>query len=362
MSPRAWTGDSPAPSWRCEGAIAHRALVRYDAYNELSGQQSMSIALLDDERSGIVLSCIHHRDQARVYAKQVHGGQGGSWSSRPRRPRPCAWRSPRPPAASVSECLSENPSARVPMTADGGIPGSPDALQGRLPRSGGNLQRGGAAVQRRPGFGRACPAGDDLRHGHGASRRGGRVGDRPDRELARRLGQRHARSARRRGRGLQIVGETLLTVRHSLIAAQLVGVGGDRHGPLPSTGPRAVRTVPARRAPTRTGPAGQLDRGGGQRGRRGSAAPGWAALGTRLAAEIYGGTVVREGVQDRDDNETRFVWLGRRGEEPPRRHRCGIVRRPSTAGRPRWCSGAPGRIVPAGWCAAWTSSLAARST
>jgi Protein of unknown function (DUF4446) len=58
------------------GAIAHRALVRYDAYNELSGQQSMSIALLDEERSGIVLSCIHHRDQARVYAKQVHCGQG----------------------------------------------------------------------------------------------------------------------------------------------------------------------------------------------------------------------------------------------------------------------------------------------
>ncbi|HEV7163487.1 MAG TPA: DUF4446 family protein [Solirubrobacteraceae bacterium] len=58
------------------GTIAHRALVRYDAYNELSGQQSMSIALLDDEQSGIVLSCIHHRDQARVYGKQVHGGQG----------------------------------------------------------------------------------------------------------------------------------------------------------------------------------------------------------------------------------------------------------------------------------------------
>jgi hypothetical protein len=58
------------------GRIAHRALVRYDAYNELSGQQSMSIALLDDERSGIVLSCIHHRDQARVYGKQVHAGQG----------------------------------------------------------------------------------------------------------------------------------------------------------------------------------------------------------------------------------------------------------------------------------------------
>lgn len=58
------------------GSLAHRALVRYDAYNELSGQQSMSIALLDDAHSGIVLSCIHHRDQARVYAKQVHGGRG----------------------------------------------------------------------------------------------------------------------------------------------------------------------------------------------------------------------------------------------------------------------------------------------
>ena len=58
------------------GTIAHRSLVRYDAYNELSGRQSMSIALLDDERSGIVLSCIHHRDQARVYGKRVQEGRG----------------------------------------------------------------------------------------------------------------------------------------------------------------------------------------------------------------------------------------------------------------------------------------------
>ena len=61
---------------RLDGAIAHHALVRYDAYNELSGRQSMSIALLDAERSGIVISSIHHRDQARLYAKQVHAGRG----------------------------------------------------------------------------------------------------------------------------------------------------------------------------------------------------------------------------------------------------------------------------------------------
>jgi len=57
-------------------AIAHRSLVRYDAYNEMSGRQSMSIALLDASHSGIVLSSIHHRDQARLYAKQVRGGRG----------------------------------------------------------------------------------------------------------------------------------------------------------------------------------------------------------------------------------------------------------------------------------------------
>ena len=59
---------------RLDGALAHRAVVRYDAYNELSGRQSTSIALLDSRESGVVLSSIHHREQARVYVKQVQAG------------------------------------------------------------------------------------------------------------------------------------------------------------------------------------------------------------------------------------------------------------------------------------------------
>src|SRR6516225_8464878 len=35
----------------------------------------------------------------------------------------------------------------------------------------------------------------------------------------------------------------------------------------------------------------------------------WAALGTRLAAERFGCEVLRGGVEDLPDNETRFVWL-----------------------------------------------------
>jgi Protein of unknown function (DUF4446) len=61
---------------RLDGAIAYRALVRYDAYGELSGHQSTSLALLDAGHSGVVLSSIAHRDTARLYCKQVHAGQG----------------------------------------------------------------------------------------------------------------------------------------------------------------------------------------------------------------------------------------------------------------------------------------------
>lgn len=70
------TGRLDRAEQRLDGAIAYRAMVRYDAYNEMSGQQSTSIALLDAHRSGVVLSSIHHRDQARVYAKQVIDGKG----------------------------------------------------------------------------------------------------------------------------------------------------------------------------------------------------------------------------------------------------------------------------------------------
>jgi prephenate dehydratase len=41
----------------------------------------------------------------------------------------------------------------------------------------------------------------------------------------------------------------------------------------------------------------------------------WAALGTRLAADLYECTVLEDGVEDQAENETRFVWLAR-GDSP----------------------------------------------
>ena len=60
---------------RIDGCVAHTSLVRYDAYGEMSGRQSSSLALLDTRRTGVVVSSILHRDQARVYVKQVQEGE-----------------------------------------------------------------------------------------------------------------------------------------------------------------------------------------------------------------------------------------------------------------------------------------------
>ena len=135
------------------GVISHRALVRYDAYNELSGRQSISIALLDDERSGIVLSCIHHRDQARVYAKQMRAGRSERELS-PEEARPCGWRSPAATAKS-----------RLPQMA---APRGPRAAAARLSRPRGNVQRGGPPRERRPRCASSRWAlSTHLRHGDG---------------------------------------------------------------------------------------------------------------------------------------------------------------------------------------------------
>ncbi len=42
----------------------------------------------------------------------------------------------------------------------------------------------------------------------------------------------------------------------------------------------------------------------------------WAAIGARAAAGLYGCTVLREGIEDADDNVTRFVWIAPAEAEP----------------------------------------------
>lgn len=109
---------------------------------------------------------------------------------------------------------------------------------------------------------------------------------------------------------LEIVGEALLAVRHSLIAAQMAQLGEIdtviSHPQVPGQCTRLLRGELAHARVLPASSTAEAVRLVATERRRGQ-----AALGTRLAAEIYGATVVREGVQDREDNVTRFVWLAR---------------------------------------------------
>lgn len=56
------------------GVLRMAGVVRFDAYEDMGGLQSWSVALLDGDRNGAVMTSLHSRDHARVYVKQVIAG------------------------------------------------------------------------------------------------------------------------------------------------------------------------------------------------------------------------------------------------------------------------------------------------
>ena len=46
-------------------------LVRYRAFTDIGGDQSFSLALVDEQGNGALLSALHGRDETRVYAKAL---------------------------------------------------------------------------------------------------------------------------------------------------------------------------------------------------------------------------------------------------------------------------------------------------
>ncbi|MBA3232765.1 MAG: DUF4446 family protein [Propionibacteriales bacterium] len=57
-------------------SLRHLAVMRYDAFGDMGGHLSWSMALLDDRGDGVVLTSIHGRSDSRTYAKNV-----SSWSA-----------------------------------------------------------------------------------------------------------------------------------------------------------------------------------------------------------------------------------------------------------------------------------------
>jgi hypothetical protein len=46
-------------------------IVRYDAFDNIRGEQSFSIALIDEGGNGVVISALHAHSDTRIYAKQL---------------------------------------------------------------------------------------------------------------------------------------------------------------------------------------------------------------------------------------------------------------------------------------------------
>lgn len=55
-------------------SIHKTAVMRFNPFKEVGGNQSFCVALLDGKNSGIILSSLHTREGTRVYAKPVVSG------------------------------------------------------------------------------------------------------------------------------------------------------------------------------------------------------------------------------------------------------------------------------------------------
>src|ERR1700744_1037841 len=111
---------------------------------------------------------------------------------------------------------------------------------------------------------------------------------------------------------VEIVGEVVMPIRHSLIARTEVPLQAIEvvvsHPQANAQCARFIReALPQARVVAGSSTADAVQTVAGHDGP-------WAALGNRIAAERYDCVVLRDGVEDQEGNETRFVWLARGGE------------------------------------------------
>ncbi len=59
---------------RQKGCLQRVGLVRFDAFEDVGGEQSFAVVVLDGEQNGVALSSIYSRNDVRVYAKSIENG------------------------------------------------------------------------------------------------------------------------------------------------------------------------------------------------------------------------------------------------------------------------------------------------
>ena len=128
--------------------------------------------------------------------------------------------------------------------------------------------------------------------------------------------------------GLRIVAEVVHPIRHCLIARPGLTLGAlERVVSHPQALAQCESFLRAQLADVERAPATST----AEAVRTVLASPEpWAAIGSRLSVELYSGAVLAEGIEDRADNMTRFVWLARAGAHPtptpsPRARKTSVV-------------------------------------
>ena len=59
----------------CETTIRKTSIIRFNPFNEMGGNQSFILALLDDKNNGFLISSLFSNEGNRVYAKTVKNGK-----------------------------------------------------------------------------------------------------------------------------------------------------------------------------------------------------------------------------------------------------------------------------------------------
>jgi len=52
-------------------------LIRFNPFNEIGGDHSFVLAVMDGEEDGFVITCLHTRERTRMYAKEISKGKSG---------------------------------------------------------------------------------------------------------------------------------------------------------------------------------------------------------------------------------------------------------------------------------------------
>ena len=58
-----------------ESTFQKVGIVKYDAFNQMGGKLSFSLALLDENDNGFVLNSVHSSDGCYTYTKEIKGGK-----------------------------------------------------------------------------------------------------------------------------------------------------------------------------------------------------------------------------------------------------------------------------------------------